>query len=195
MSDAQTKQAALTPASDTKPVAVEVKCPTADEVQISYAPSADQKAVTATALTVLREICSKACVKSVEITSTARDATDQVRIMHKMIKDKGAAYVNNLYGADGKKVVAVYEESEKNKLSEDDTKKAMLKKMNELGPSNVSHHIANGDGKLCVFDVAPSSVGDKEAMKRFVKESKAHAKVSTFFEPPRDPAFHLEVTN
>jgi hypothetical protein len=35
-----------------------------------------------------------------------------------------------------------------------------------------------GDGKLCVFDVAPSSVGND---------------VVTFFAPPKDPAFHLEV--
>lgn len=191
----QTKEAVLTPTADKKPVAVEVKCPLPAEVKISYGANADQKAMTATALSTLREICSKACLSSVEITSTARSVKDQARIMHDMIKSKGATYVNDLYGAGGKKVVTVYEESVKNKLSDDDTKKAMADKMEEIGPSTVSHHIVSADGKLCVFDVAPSSVGESEAKKRFVKETKAHAKVPTFFEPPKDPAYHLEVTN
>ena len=67
--------------------------------------------------------------------------------------------------------------------------------MDEIGPSNVSHHVVDSDGKLCVFDVAPSSVGSDGAKKRFVKEAKAHAKVATFFEPPSDPAYHFEVKN
>ena len=52
-----------------------------------------------------------------------------------------------------------------------------------------------GDGKLCVFDVAPSSIASKEAKKRFTKEAKAHASVAKFLEPPADPAYHLEITN
>lgn len=191
----QTQDATLTPTADTKPVAVEVKCPTAAEVKISYGANADKDAMTTTALSVLSEICSKACIWAVEITSTARQVKDQARIMHEMIKSKGVAYVKDLYGAGGKKIVVVYEESVKNKLSDDDTKKAMAEKMEEIGPSTVSHHIVSADGKICVFDVAPSSVGDSEAKKRFVKETKANAKVATFFEPPKDPAFHLEVTN
>jgi DNA-binding NarL/FixJ family response regulator len=191
----QTKDAALTPTTDTKPVEVEVKCPTVDEVKISYGANANQTAMTATGLKVLREICSKACIASVEITSTARDVKDQARIMYDMIKSKGVSYVNGLYGAGGKTIVSVYEESVKNKLSEGDTKKAMADKMDEIGPSTVSHHIVSANGKLCVFDVAPSSVGDDTAKKRFVIEAKAHASVPTFFEPPKDPAYHLEVTN
>jgi hypothetical protein len=146
-------------------------------------------------LSVLGEICSKACIWSVEITSTARQVKDQARIMHEMIKSKGATYVKDLYGAGGKKIVAVYEESVKNKLSDDEAKKAMGEKMEEIGPSTVSHHIVSADGKICVFDVAPSSVGDSDAKKRFVKEVKANTSVATFFEPPKDPAYHLEVTN
>lgn len=192
---AQSKTAALTPTADTNPVRVEVKCPTVEEVKISYDPSADQAAMTATGLSTLREVCSKACVSSVKITSTARDVKDQARIMYDMIKAKGAAYVNALYGAGGKKIVSVYEGSVKDKLSEADTKKAMADKMDEIGPSNVSHHVVDSDGKLCVFDVAPSSVGSDGAKKRFVKEAKAHAKVATFFEPPSDPAYHFEVKN
>ena len=191
----QTKDAALTPIADKTPVALEVKCPTPEEIKISYGANADQNAMTAIALSTLREICSKACLKSVEITSTARGVQDQARIMYDMIKSKGSDYVNDLYGAGGKKIVTVYEESKKSKLSASEIKKAMVDKMEEIGPSNVSHHIVSADGKLCVFDVAPSSVGGNAAKKRFVKETKAHANVKTFFEPPKDPAYHLEVPN
>ena len=199
MSDApvkkQTKEAALTPKADTTPVEVKVTCPTPEEVQLTYGANADETAMTTNALSAIREICSKACLSSVEITSTARSVKDQARIMYDMIKSKGATYVNDLYGAGGKKIVKVYEESVKSKLSADDTKSAMADKMEEIGPSTVSHHIVSADGKLCVFDVAPSSVGNSQAKKRFVKEAKAHEKVQTFFEPPSDPAYHLEVTN
>jgi hypothetical protein len=190
---AQTKDAALTPTADKTPVALAVNCPTPEEVKITYGANADKNAMTTLALSTLREICSKACLKSVEITSTARNVQDQARIMYDMIKSQGSDYVNDLYGEGGQKIVTVYEKSKKSKLSADETKQAMVDKMEELGPSKVSHHIVNADGKLCVFDVAPSSVGNNAAKKRFVKETKAHANVQTFFEPPQDPAYHLEV--
>jgi hypothetical protein len=195
MTKPQIKSAPLTKKSDTTPVKVKVKCPTVDEIVISYDASADKTTMTATAIKTLKEICSKACISSVKITSTARTAKDQARVMYDMIEAKGAKYAKNLYGANGKKVVEVYEASKKKKLSADDTKQAMLDKINELGPSNVSHHVVSGDGKICVFDVAPSSIADAEAKKRFVKETKAHASVGKFYEPPADPAYHLEVTN
>ena len=113
--------------------------------------------------------------------------------MYEMIQSKGAKYAKALYGASGKKVVEVYEESEKSKLSAEETKAAMLQKINELGPSNVSHHVVSENSKICVFDVAPSSISDAEAKKRFVKEAKAHTNVVKFLEPPADPAYHLEV--
>lgn len=195
MTQPQNESASLTNKTDTKPAEVKVVCPTADEVVISYGPQADETAMTAKAIATLKEICSKACISSVMVTSTARTATDQARIMYDMIKDKGATYAKTLYAANGDKVVEVYENSEKKKLSADDTKKAMVAKINEVGPSNVSKHIVSDDGKLCVFDVAPSSITSNEAKKRFINEAKAHASVAKFLEPPEDPAYHLEITN
>ena len=195
MTEVKKETASLTKKSDTKPVEVKVKCPAADEVVILYDASADESTMTAIAITTLKEICSKACISSVKVTSTARSAKDQARVMYDMIKAKGAKYAKNLYGANGNKVIAVYEDSEKKKLSADDTKKAMLAKINELGPSKVSHHVVSDDGKICVFDVAPSSIASTGAKKRFVKEANLHASVAKFLEPPTDPAYHLEITN
>lgn len=195
MTQAQKKTASLTKKSDTKPAEVKMECPSAAEVVILYDASAKETAMTAKAITTLKEICSRACISSVKVTSTARTAKDQARIMYDMIKAKGAKYAKTLYGANGDKVVEVYEGAVKKKLSADDTKKEMLAKINELGPSNVSHHVVSDDGKICVFDIAPSSITSKEAKKRFTKEVKAHAGVAKFLEPPADPAYHLEILN
>lgn len=195
MTQAQEKSAPLTKKSDTKPVEVEVKCPSADEVVISYDANADEGAMTATAVMALKEICSKACIASVRVTSTARSAKDQARIMYDMIEAKGVDFVKNLYAASGDKVVDAYAASKKKKLSADDTKQAMLDKINEVGPNNVSKHVVSDDGSICVFDVAPSSIANAEAKKRFIKEVKAHSSVARFLEPPADPAYHLEITN
>jgi hypothetical protein len=191
----QKASAPLTDKSDTKPAVVKVECPTPEMVIIAYDTNADESAMSATAITTLKEICSKACIGSVKVTSTARKAKDQARIMYDLIKANSPQFVKNLYAAPGKKIVETYEESVKNKLSADDTKTAMLSKIEEVGPSNVSHHVVSDDGKLCVFDVAPSSVGDSEAKKRFMKEMEAHASVVKSYKPPADPAYHLEVQN
>lgn len=175
-------------------MAVSSPCPAATEVIINYGPNADKSAMTLAALNVLREICAKACVASVQITSTARTATDQARVMYEMIQARGVKYVKQLYGSGGQQVVEAYEEAEKKNLSADDLKAIMLEKINEVGPSKVSRHVVGGDGKVCVFDIAPSSISASLRAK-FVREAKAHPRVKRFFGPPQDPAYHLEVEN
>lgn len=171
-----------------------VKCPAAQEVVLNYGANADKAAMTITALNVLREICSRACISAVQITSTARTAQDQARIMYQMIQAKGVKYVKELYGSGGQQVVEAYEAAQKKKRSADDIKATMLNKINEVGPNNVSHHVVGNDGKLCVFDVAPSSI-PANLQEKFMKEAKSHAKVKRFFGPSQDPAYHLEIEN
>lgn len=185
--------AALTPTSNTAPITVKVSCPARDDVKIIYEAGADSNAMTTHALSVLKEICSKACISSVKITSTARTVDDQARIMHEMISAKGMKYVKNLYGAGGQSVVDAYEAATKKKLSEKEVRKAMVDKINDVGPENVSNHISRANGP-CVFDIAPSSISDS-LKKQFIKEVKLHASVERFFEPPKDPAYHLEIKN
>ncbi len=193
MTQSKTQKAALTPAENTTPVTVKVACPTKDEVKIYYEAGADSNAMTDHALSVLKEICAKACISSVKVTSTARTVEDQARIMREMIAAKGTKYVKNLYGAGGQSVVAAYETATKKKLSESEVQKAMVGTINDVGPENVSNHITRKNGP-CVFDVAPSSISDS-LKKQFVREVKANASVSRFFEPPKDPAYHLEIKN
>lgn len=169
-------------------------CPVAEEVIINFGPNADKSAMTLPALNALREICAKACVPSVQITSTARTAADQARIMYEMIQARGVQYAKQLYGGGGQQVVEAYEEAEKKNLSADEIKAVMLARINEVGPNKVSRHVVGGDGKLCVFDIAPSSI-PASLRAKFVKEAKTHARVKRFFGPPQDPAYHLEVEN
>lgn len=194
--DSKSQTAVLTPKSDTKPVTVKVICPTVDEVIISYGSGAVESAMSATAITTLKEICSRACIKSVTVTSTARTASDQARVMYEaLIKPGGVAYSKKLYGANGDKVVAVYEDAVSKKLTATVTKQAMLDKINELGPSNVSHHVVSDDGLICVFDVGPSSIQSDGAKKRFIHETESHSSVAKFLKPPADIAYHIEITN
>lgn len=180
----------LAPASETAPHQVVVSCPTPEEVQIAYGPNARREAMTGTALTVLREICSAACVGSVTITSTAREVEDQARIMYGNIRRQGAAAVRSLYRASGQSVVRAYEEAVEAGLDEYGIRAAMAARIREVGPENVSRHIAQ-DG-VCEFDIAPSSV-PAGARARFIAAVKDHRAVRHFLQPPRDPAYHLEV--
>jgi hypothetical protein len=63
----------------------------------------------------------------------------------------------------------------------------MTGKINQLGPSTVSHHASNTH---FVFDVAPSSISNKVA---FIAAVNANPSVSKFLQPPDDPAFHIEI--
>ncbi len=115
--------------------------------------------------------------------------------MYELIKKKGVAAAKSLYGKAGGEVIGVYESSIKDEKTSSETKEAMLAKINELGPTNISTHVVGSDGVLCVFDVDPASIGATGARKRFSNAVKAHKSIKRFFEPPNDPAFHLEVIN
>lgn len=72
----------LTPSHDTTPIVIAVHCPTPDEVKIECAPQVDRSGITDYAMRVLAEICSRACVSSVVISSGARTIEAQARIMY-----------------------------------------------------------------------------------------------------------------
>ena len=62
-------------------------------------------------------------------------------------------------------------------------------KILEIGASHVSRHCADFN-KLCVVDIAPSSILNKDA---FIKAVASDKRVSKFLQPPSDPAYHLEI--
>ncbi|MDO8989115.1 MAG: hypothetical protein Q7U91_05730 [Sideroxyarcus sp.] len=158
---------------------------------VTFGSNAKSSDVSSYSLTVLKDIMKKAEVKSVMISSTARDATSQARVMFDNIEANGVEHQKDLYGKEGDKVIDVYVTSKKADKSSDQIKAAMKTKIDEIGVEKLSKH--GGDqSKINVFDVAPSSV---EANKKaeFIKQVDADSRVSIFLKPPKDPGYHLAI--
>lgn len=158
-------------------------------MQIKFGTNAKPESVTAYSLKVLEDILKAADLNSCTISSTARTPKDQARVMYNNIVATGVAAQKKLYAAAGDAVIDEYLRAKAGNKSSTEIKAAMEAKINQLGPAKVSHHAA--DPKvLCVFDVAPSSIGSKQS---FEKAVRAEKRVSKFLLPPQDPGYHLEV--
>jgi hypothetical protein len=132
----------------------------------------------------------KAKVKSATISSTARDSTNQARVMYDNLVDQGIDEQRKLYGKDGEKVIDVFEKLQKENKTPTETKAAMKVKIDEVGPTNVSKH-ASDPATLNVFDVAPSSISNQQEFKSFAKTD---SRVTRFLTPDDgDPGFHFEI--
>lgn len=161
----------------------------ASGICIVFSPDAKKEVVSTYTLTVLEEILTKAQLSGVTITSTSRTVEDQARIMFNNIRSKGVDNQKELYGPNGDKVIDVYVAAKKDGKTDQQIIGLMVDKINELGPGNVSKHIADPQ-KLNVIDIAPSSITNKSA---FVQAVNADKRVSKFLTPPADPAYHLEI--
>jgi hypothetical protein len=138
---------------------------------------------------VIKEIVAKSGDKSCTITSTARSPEDQARAMYNNLESEGVEAQKELYADAGDKVIDVYVASKAAKKTPAQIKADMVAKINALGPSNVSKHCADSS-KLCVVDIAPSSITNKT---KFIEEVGKDSRVSKFLKPPTDPAYHLEI--
>ncbi len=162
---------------------------TAQEPQIVFGPSADSSTVKPAALQVIKDIMRKAGEASCTITSTARTPAMQARAMYNNIVGTSVKSQKDLYGHWGDLVIDQYVASKKAGKTPDQIKADMTAKIIEIGPANVSRHCADFN-VLCVVDIAPSSVQNKT---KFVAAFKADKRVSKYFLPPTDPAYHLEI--
>ena len=90
------------------------------EVTINWGSEADSSTVGANSLEILKDVCRAAGVTSVTITSTARDATNQARVMYDNLESKGVAAQKALYGDNGDKVIDVYVDLKAKKKTADD---------------------------------------------------------------------------
>ena len=134
---------------------------------------------------VLTEVLQMAGLTSASVSSVERSPADQARIMYGNIKKLGAASQYVLYGINGAKVIKVYEQNAGKPESE--VKSLMEAKINELGPTNVSHHISMD---LYVFDVPWISVAHHS---KFRKAVNSHPKIVKFIDEPANKCFHIEI--
>lgn len=143
----------------------------------------------------LSDTLDRVGIPSCEVTETERTPERQAVIMFNMVKDRGEAYARRLYGSAGDQVVDVL--AQKGGVAAPDRAAllaAMSARIRALGGSNVSHHIPTPGVIRSVFDVAPSSLGTRQAA--FQAEVAAQVLagvVSKLIPPPGDPAFHIEL--
>ena len=123
------------------------------------------------------------------ISSTSRDPYNQARVMFNNLEKYGVTHQKQLYGPAGDRVIDVYAKVRGDGGGKEETILAMKQKVIDVGPVNVSRH-ASEPRVLNVFDVAPSSINNKQAFEKCVQSD---SRVTTFFMPPRDPGYHLEI--
>jgi hypothetical protein len=158
-------------------------------LRIKFGTNAKSESVTEYSLKVLEDILTAAGLTSCTISSTARTPRDQARVMYNNIVATGVAAQKKLYAAAGDAVIDEYVKAKRENKSPTEIKAAMEARLNQLGPTKISHHAADPN-LLCVFDVAPSSIGNKRSFEKAVRADK---RVSKFLLPPQDPGYHLEV--
>lgn len=161
------------------------------EVKIEFGENANAADVTTYSIEVLEDILRTAGLKQALVSSTSRTPKDQARVMYNNLERYGVEAQKKLYAPAGDKVIDVYAKSKAEGKTADKIKLAMEEKIKSLGPTNVSKH-ASDPKILNVFDVAPSSISNKRAFERAVKEDR---RVSKFLSPAKsDPGYHIEIS-
>ena len=158
------------------------------DVQLTFGSKAIRTVINPQAEQVIRDNVAAGDSSSCTITSTLRLPADQARAMFNNLESFGVAKQRALYGAPGNKVIDTYVASKAAGKTAAQIQVDMTGTINQ-DPYNVSHHCFD-PAKLCVVDIDPNTIVNGAA---FVAAVKADKRVSKFFFPPQDPAFHLEM--
>ena len=157
---------------------------------INFGPNANQGVVSDHSRQVLQDIMKAAKLDSLTITSTARTPERQALAMYNNLESLGVAKQKELYGPYGDQVIDVYAAEKAAGKSQEQIISAMTAKINEVGPDNVSKHLAD-PSKINTIDIDPATIADREA---FEKAAGADSRVSKVLKPSdNDPAYHLEI--
>ena len=158
---------------------------------LRFSSSANDRAVSPYSRAVLLDVLTASGNPDALVTSVTRTPEELARIMFDNIGARGVEQQRRLYGPMGDRVIGVYEEGRARGLSGQDIKAAMVAKILELGPYNVSHHCGD-PSVLCVVDLAPTSLRNPTAFARACV-AELGKRISKLEKPPDDPAFHLEI--
>ncbi len=166
-------------------------------VEVEYGSNVNTENINECSLQKLKELADEAGIDEFLISSGARTPEDQARIMFNYTKIKGVAKQKALYGSNGDKVIDVYVAEKAAGKADDEIKQAMLDKINELGPNNVSNHCSDPDVRTTV-DIAPSSIVDINKRADFisaVEQAVEEGTVHRILHPGNsdDDAYHIEV--
>lgn len=155
-----------------------------------FGTNARRSALSIYSRNILLATLRKAGLKSAKITSTMRTPADQARAMYANLESRGISSQKQLYGPYGDKVIETYDQLKKSGMSKQAILAGMTRRIEDLGPRNVSAHCGDPT-KLNVVDIAPSSLSNRSAFEKAVRADK---RISKFLKPPADPAYHLEIS-
>lgn len=136
---------------------------------------------------ILTDILRVAGLATATVTSAHRTPADQARVMYENCVSKGAAYNEALYCTAGDRIVDVF--AANRDQPRDAVIQLMTEKILEIGPEKISMHMSDTH---YTFDVAPSSIPLKKHA-AFVAAVAGNKAVSKLIQPPKDPAFHVEI--
>ena len=146
--------------------------------------TAKESALSEKTKNILKEVGEKSGNYYIAITSTARTPYDQARIMYDNCKSN-LAEQRRTYAPPGQRVIDVYENNKTK--SREVVIKLMEQKINDLGPSNVSKHLANPE-LLNTFDIAYGNLSDKT---KFWNEMKKRTELDDILK--ENNCYHIQI--
>ncbi len=137
--------------------------------------------------TILEEVGAASKNNDIYITSTARTPGDQARIMYGNISRTSVATQKGIYANAGDQVIDVYAAGKKAGKAEAEIISEMEAKINELGPSTVSKHLANPE-VMNTFDVSIRRLSNAADFKsEMQKRTELHQLLD------ENGAYHIEI--
>ena len=167
------------------------------DVRVNFGANANQGAVSAGMLDIVKDGLRAAGASTGTITSTARTPADQARAMFQNIQNTGTAEQFRLYGAAGDAVIQRYIDETDGLTAQEIRDQAatiqaeMVEEINEQGPENVSRHC----GDPAVRTVVDVSYNSFNANNRGLFRTAVSGRVTRIIDEPRNNCFHLELVN
>jgi hypothetical protein len=161
------------------------------EYIIEFGPNAKTTDISEYSRSIIKKIMAESEVYNIKITSTARDAYDQARVMYENIVAFGVVHQKKLYANAGDQVIDAYSEAKAAGKDKNGIISFMKAKILALGPTKVSTH-ATEVSRLNVFDVAPSSISEDKKNK-WEASIKSNSDIRNYIFPPDDPGYHFEI--
>lgn len=146
--------------------------------------TAKESALSEKTKNILREVGESSGNYYIAITSTARTPYDQARIMYDNCK-ADLQEQRRTYKTPGQRVIDIYEINRSK--PRETVIKLMEKKINELGPSTVSKHLANPE-ILNTFDISYGNLADKT---KFWNEMKKRIELDDILK--ENNCYHIQI--
>lgn len=174
-----------------------IQDPQPSTLNITYGASVNKESITDYSIKVIKNLFSSAGVTDITITSAARNAKEQARVMFQNL-ERG----NRIdYKEPGQEVVSIYDEEKPKGTPDVEIKRKMEERIKSLFPRLVSKHTVPDVEIVNVIDIAPSSINPpskRQLLEEILTDNVGTGKLLEQFLGPRkdqgnDPAYHLVI--